>query len=257
MDYTITAVDRSLRVLETLAEHPGLSISDIATLTGYTRSLVFRMIFTLEQRGYVIKDPMHRTYTIGYRPLYLAAHAQDQLQVLRAATPYLEDLAGKCEDNINLLVRDGTTSVCIFARRSVEQSQLYAQVGRRVPLHVGGGPKILLAFAPPDVQEEVLSASLETFTTRTIVDREALEAVLLGIRQSGLSESHGEIDLDAFSLGGAVFDRNGDVIAALSIAGPAARLKQKSADFYRRLVLDTSRQISLAMGWRSKLGAVV
>lgn len=257
MDYTITAVDRSLRVLEALAEHPGLSVTDIAALTGNTRSLVFRIIFTLEQRGYVIKDPVRRTYTVGYRPLYLAAHAQDQLHVLRAAAPYLDELAAKCEDNINMLVRDGTTSVCIYARRVSNQGQLYAQVGRRVPLHVGGGPKVLLAFAPPEVQQEVLDAPLETFTPKTVVDQAALKAVLAGIRQSGMSESHGEIDLDAFSVGGAVFHPNGEVIAALSIAGPSVRFKAAGAEFYRRLVHDTSLQISKAMGWRQKLSAVV
>lgn len=257
MDYTITAVDRSLRILEVLAEHPGSSVTDIATLTGNTRSLVFRIIFTLEQRGYVLKDPVNRTYTIGYRPLYLAAHAQDQLEVLRAATPYLEDMASRCDDNINMLVRDGTSSVCIYARRSSEQGQLYAQIGRRVPLHVGGGPKILLAFAPPEVREEVLSGPLERFTSNTIVDRRALESVLVAIRESGANESHGEIDPDTFSFGSAVFHRNGNVIAAISVAGPAEHLKEKGAHFYRRLVRDTARQVSEAMGWRPKLATVV
>lgn len=257
MDYTITAVDRSLKILEVLAEHPGSSVTDIAALTGNTRSLVFRIIFTLEQRGYVIKDPVNRTYTIGYRPLYLAAHAQDQLEVLRAARPYLEELASRCEDNINMLVRDGTSSVCIYARRPPEQGQLYAQIGRRVPLHVGGGPKILLAFAPPEVLQEVLAGPLETFTSNTVVDGHALESVLARIRESGTSESHGEIDPDTFSFGSAVFHRNGNVIAALSVAGPSEHLKDKGAIFYRQLVRDTARQISEAMGWRPRLATVV
>jgi IclR family KDG regulon transcriptional repressor len=255
MDYTITAVDRSLRVLETLAEHPGISITDIAALTGNTRSLVFRIVFTLEQRGYVIKDPLQRTYTVGYRPLYLAAHAQDQLQVLRIAAPYLEELSTKCEDNINLLVRDGTNSLCIYARRASDQ--LHARVGRHAPLHAGGAPKILLAFAPEEVRQAVSNGPFASFTTKTITDARALEPVLEAIRQSGMNESHGEIDLDAFSFAGAIFESNGDVVAALSIAGPELHLKNRTADFYRRLVGDTCRQISEAMGWRPKLQALV
>jgi len=257
MDYTITAVDRSLRVLEVLAEHPGISITDIATLTGNTRSLVFRILFTLERRGYVIKDPVQRTYTLGYRPLYLGGQALDQSQLLRVAGPHLEDLGENCDDNINMLVRDGTSGVCIYNRQAADQRQLYARVGRRIPLHVGGGPKILLAFAPEDVQEEILNSALEAFTKETVTDAKSLRAVLASIRQTGINESHGEIDRDTFSVGGAIYQRNGDVIAALSIAGPMAHLEEMGPDFYRRLVRDACEQISEAVGWRSKQHAVV
>ena len=107
MPYKIGAVDRALSLLEVLAEHPGLGVTEIAQLSGNTKSLVFRLIYTLEQRGYVIKDPAARTYTLGYRPLYLAAHAQEQLTLLHIAAPFLDELAERSEENVNLIVRDG------------------------------------------------------------------------------------------------------------------------------------------------------
>lgn len=257
MSYTITAVDRALALLEVLAEKPGIGVTEIANLTGNTKSLVFRLIYTLERRGYVIKDATTRTYTLGYRPLYLAANAHDQLAVLRAAEPFLDVLAARCDGNVNLLVRDGLNSVCIAVREASPPAGLYARVGRRGPLHVGGGPKILLAFAPQDVIDAVLSQPLERFTDATITDAGALRNVLASIRSSGVNESHGDLDPEAFSFAAAIRDTSGDVVATVSIAGFNTILTDEKAENYRRLARDAAQRISAAMGHRPKLRAAV
>lgn len=257
MPYKISAVDRALGLLEVLAEHPGLGVTEIAALTGNTKSLVFRLIYTLEQRGYVIKDPVARTYTLGYRTLYLSAHAQEQLALIHVAAPFMDDLAQICEENVILMVRDGTASVCVAVRQSPHPVRLYAQVGRRGPLHVGGGPKILLAFAPDEVRREVLAAPLERFTPSTVTDSAKLAEILAAIRRTGVNESHGDLDDDAFSFAAGIHGRGGDVAAALSIAGPKARLTDQKADTYRRRVRETARRIGEALGYRPKLVAAV
>jgi IclR family KDG regulon transcriptional repressor len=257
MPYTITAVDRALALLEVLAEKPGIGVTEIASLTGNTKSLVFRLIYTLERRGYVIKDPTTRTYTLGYRPLYLAANAHDQLAVLRAAEPFLDVLAARCDGNVNLIVRDGLNSVCVAVRESLPPTALYAKVGRRGPLHVGGCPPIMLANAPDDVIETVLAGPLERFTEASIVDPVALRRKLDEIRTSGFNESHGDLDPDAFSFAAAIQDASGDVVASVSVAGFNASLTDDKAQTYRRLVRDTAQRISAAMGYRPKLRAAV
>lgn len=257
MTYTITAVDRALALLETLAEKPGIGVTEIANLTGNTKSLVFRLIYTLERRGYVIKDATTRTYTLGYRPLYLAANAHDQLAVLRAAEPFLDVLAARCDGNVNLLVRDGLNSVCIAVREAATPADLYAKVGRRGPLHVGGGPKILLAFAPPEVLEELLSNPLERYTEATLVEPAALRRRLEEIRAAGVNESHGDLDPEAYSFAAAIRDASGDVVATVSIAGLNATLTEEKSQNYRRLVRDAAQRISAALGHRPKLRAAV
>lgn len=257
MSYTITAVDRALALLEVLAEKPGIGVTEIANLTGNTKSLVFRLIYTLERRGYVIKDATTRTYTLGYRPLYLAANAHDQLAVLRAAEPFLDVLATRCDGNVNLLVRDGMNSVCIAVREASPPAGLYARVGRRGPLHVGGGPKILLAFAPTEIIDATLAEPLERFTDATVTDAAALRHMLDTIRAAGVNESHGDLDPEAFSFAAAIKDAAGEVVSTVSIAGFNAALTDEKAQSYRRLVRDTAQRISAAMGYRPKLRAAV
>ena len=252
MPYTISAVDRALSILEALAEHPGVSVTELAKVSGNTKSLVFRLIYTLEQRGYVIKDPVSRTYTLGYRPLYLAASAQDNLTLLTASAPFLDDLAKSAGEHVNLLVRDGIYSVCVALRSAPDSGRLYAQVGRRGPLYAGGGPKILLAFAPDDVRKEVLAGPLTAFTPDTITDPAKLSDRLHEIRLTGKNESRGDLDRNAFSFASAIHDRDGEVIAAVSVAGTIDRLKPDSPPRLRGLVDEAARRISEAIGWRPR-----
>jgi IclR family transcriptional regulator, KDG regulon repressor len=257
MPYTIGAVDRALSLLEIVAENPGLGVTEIAGLTGNTKSLVFRLIFTLERRGYVIKDPATRTYTLGYRPMFLAANAHDQIRVLRAADPFLDQLAAQSRETVNLLVRDGEHSVCIATRQPAQPARLYAQLGRRGPLHVGGGPKILLAFAPLDVRERILAGPLQRFNDATIIDPAMLRPVLERIGRSGANESFGDLDTEAFSFAQAIRDGQGEVVAAVSVAGGRARLTEAKADDHRRLVREMAARISEALGYRVRLAAAV
>ncbi len=253
MPYTISAVDRALALLEALAENPGLNVTELANVTGNTKSLVFRLMFTLEQRGYVIKDATSRTYTLGYRPIFLAASAQDNVALIRAAGPFLDELARGAGHQANLLVRDGLHSVCVALRTTRDSGRLYAQVGRRGPLHAGGGPKILLAFAPDDVREQVLAAPLERYTPTTTTDPAALAERLARIRETGRNDSRGDLDANGFSFASAIYDRNGDVVAAVSIAGTLDRLEPGLEPRLRGLVDDAASRISEAIGFRQRL----
>jgi len=257
MTYTISAVDRALNLLEAVAEHPGLNVTELANVTGNTKSLVFRLMFTLEQRGYVIKEPASRTYTLGYRPLFLAASAQDNVALIKAAGPFLDDLARRSGQQVNLLVRDGLHSVCVALRTARDSGRLYAQVGRRGPLHAGGGPKVLLAFAPEDVRDQVLSGPLSAFTPTTTTDRAALEKRLAVIRETGHNESRGDLDADAFSFASAIHDRTGEVVAAISVAGKLDRLEAGDDEKLPRIVAEAAERISEALGFRQRFAGAV
>ena len=113
MSYTISAVDRAFALLEALAENADIGVTELAERTGNTKSLVFRLLYTLEARGYVQKDPATRTYALGYRALYLADHVRQQSRLIVAAQPYLDSLVEETHENVFLVVRDDVHSVCV------------------------------------------------------------------------------------------------------------------------------------------------
>ncbi|MBO1076197.1 IclR family transcriptional regulator [Roseomonas marmotae] len=250
MDYTIAAVDRALALLEVVAETPGVGLSELARLTGSTKTLAFRMATTLEARGYLLKDCETRGYTLGYKPLLLSERMQHQMPLLRVAKPVLDDLMNRTRENVSLLVRDDLQTVCIGIRQSPQPIRLYAELGRQGPLHVGGGPKLLLAFAPEEVQEAVLTGLLERFTPETITDAGRLRALLVHIRERGYNISHGDQDAGAFSIAAPVRDHSGQVVASISVAGPQSRLTGDLERLYIRMIVNAGAEISALLGWR-------
>jgi IclR family KDG regulon transcriptional repressor len=247
--YVVSAVDRALGLLETLAENPNIGVTRIAKLTGTTKTLAFRLLYTLERRGYVRKDAAARTYTLGFRPLLLGENTREQIDLIRLAQPHLDELVAETRENIYVTVRDGRRAVCVSARQSPQPLRLYADVGRSVPLHVGGGPKLLLAFAPPEIIQAVLAGPLKTFNPGTDTRPQALMSQLERIRRTGINESRGDLDVGAFSIAVPVRDHSSAVIAALSIAGPYARLNPTVAARYKALVREHAARLSQQLGW--------
>jgi IclR family KDG regulon transcriptional repressor len=150
-----------------------------------------------------------------------------------------------------LLVRDGLHNVSLGIRQSPQPIRLYAELGRQGPLYVGGGPKLLLAFAPEDVQDIVLTGPLDGFTPETITDPARLRALLSRIRAQGYNVSHGDQDAGAFSVAVPVRDHLGRVVASLSVAGPQARLTTDLESLYVRMLLNAAAEISSHLGWRN------
>ena len=242
--YTVTVVDRTLTVLEALADRPDVGVTDLANQLGLTKSLVFRLLHTLEARGFVAKDPDRSTYTLGYRLLYLGARTEQQKRLLAVANPVLDDLCRAADENINLLVREGLSCLCAATRESSHPVRLFAQVGRRGPLHAGGASVVLLAYAPEAVRKAVLAGPLPAFTDHTITDPMLLSAVLDRVRGTGIHVVRDDLDLGAFSIAAPIRDASRQVVAAVSVAGPTGRLSDDRQARHVDLVTDAAREIS-------------
>ncbi len=250
--YLVSSVDRAMHLLLTLAEMPDSGVTELAEATKNTKSLTFRLLFTLERRGLVRKDPDRRTYTLGYRALLLGDQSRRQSRLITTAEPILADLSDTTRENALLLVREDLNHICIAMRASPHPLRIFAAIGRLGPLHAGGGPKVLLAHAPAEVQERVISGALEAFTEMSISDADALVATLKDIRAKGHVVSIGELDPDIFSIAAPVRDHSGVVIAALGINGPTARLTETSLDQFRAAVLANADRLSGMLGWQGK-----
>lgn len=247
--YVVAALDRGLELLEQLAERPDSGVSDLARHAGSTKSQAFRILRTLEARGYVRKDPETRTYALGYRPLFLAEHVERQAILLRSARPHMRALARQTGENVHLIARDGLDSICIALEESDQPLRLYASVGRRGPLHAGGGSTVLLAHASEEVRAAVLAEPLETYTPKTITDPDRLRALLHSVRERGWHEADEDVDPGAYALSVPIHDHAGAVVAALSVAGPKSRLTDAARELHLEALRRAGSLISQDMGW--------
>ncbi len=249
--YTIDALHQALRVLDTFLLHgrDSVRLAELSRELGLNKSRVFRIAATLEQHGYLAQDPATRAYRLGLKCIELGQAARRHLSLLDAADPVLTDLAEHTGETVFLGVRDGLEAVCVAMRESRHSVRLTAEIGRRVPLYVGGIPKMLLAMLPPPEQEEVVGRlRLVPITAKTITSRSELRRQVAAIRAQGYVVTADDLDLGATSVAAPVFGPAGELIAGLSVAGPTERFTPQFVDRAVRLTLAAADRIRVALG---------
>lgn len=245
--YAVASVDAGISLLEAIADQPGQGVTALARRVVGSKSRAFRLFHTLEQRGYVIKDDVAHGYCLGYRALYLGDRASRPTNLIFLAQPFLEELAMRSLENVHLIAREGLRSVCVALYESPQNLRIYAQVGRRGPLHTGGGSKVLLAYAEDEVRAAALAVPLERYTDATITDPAQLVVVLDGILHDGYHVALGDVDENAFAVSAPIRDHREHVVAALSFAGPTYWLSDETLERHRADVLEIAQRISAAL----------
>lgn len=244
----VSSVDRALTILEILVDHPHSGVTEIAQHLGGTKSLAFRLLRTLEARGFVIQDADRRTYSLGYHAVRIGNSAAEQSHLISSTSSLMDELAALSHENVNLLIRDGRQLVVVAARQSKQQVRLHSDIGSTGPLHAGGAAKILLAYAPESIQDAVLQEPLERFTRSTITEPDELRHLIKKIRAEGIHVASNEYEEGAFSVAAPVFDAQGSCIAALSVTGPLSRFNTQIETELRQLVSRTSSRMSQRLG---------
>ena len=240
-----TALGRALAVLGAFGpQHRLLSLSEIARRADLTLPTTHRLVNELVVWGALERHPSGH-YFLGLRLLELAALAPRGLELREAAFPYLDDLHQATHSNVHLGVRDGHEVVYVETMRSRVSAQISSRVGDRWPLHVSGTGLVLLAYADPAFQDEVLRAPLARYTPKTVVDPHELRRILAEIRRTGVVIAYEQITLNAVAVAAPVRGARNDVIAAISavVATNEMPLTRLAAG-----LTDTAHAISHALG---------
>lgn len=250
---------RAVAILDCFSQdRPELGVRETARIVNLSSSATGRLMVAMKELGILSQNPATKAYSIGPRVLTWAGVYLATSDIRNVALPYLHELQQETRETISLYVLEDNERVCIERLESTQNVRFVApRVGRRLPLHAGSAGKVMLAFLADARRENIISSgSLSRLTEKTIVDPDKLREELAVIRQQGVAVSDGEWILDAAGTAAPIFDRNGDVIAALTISGPTQRFTEDTLPGYIEKVIRTARQISLGMGYRGvRLGA--
>jgi DNA-binding IclR family transcriptional regulator len=242
--YTIEAVARALRILEALGEQPGRGVTALSTETGLTKSIVFRLLYTLEECGFVQRDNERALFSLGYRMALLGERVGMDGALMHVSPPILDALRDKTGENVNLIVREGTSALALATREGLNSIRLFSQSGRRGPLHAGGGSQLLLAYSEPAIRERVLEGPLERYSPHTLIDPDMLREKITLIRANGYNVALNDLDDGAFSVAAPIRNATGEIIAALSVAGASVRLDEVRRASYIEAVTEAANEIS-------------
>lgn len=248
--YAVGAVDRALGLLELLrdADRP-LHLRDISRRLRMIKSTSYRLLCTLERRGYVERVDSGGRYQLG-AVLRSYATLISQRSLTELSLPHMQALRAKWRETINLgVMRDGEV-LYLEISESPQSFRMAATMGSRSPFHCTALGKAIAAFLPPrDVEELAQSKGLAPLTSRTIRSLAALKRELARIRIRGYAEENGETEPEASCVAAPIFDASGQVVAALSLSGPTSHvrlLKRDAADAIVAAATAISRDLGYA-----------
>jgi DNA-binding IclR family transcriptional regulator len=216
----MTSMARGLRVLDAVLEHGEVSVEALAHDLRMPVSTVYRYLRDLRNGGFVAEASGQYHAGDRLKGAGLVGALPTPTELRRLTRPALELLEAETGETAILAIRNGARAFCLDQVESRHAVNLAFRIGQELPLHAGAGSRVLLAYAPPPIVEEVL-AGLTAFTPST-VDAAHLPRRLESIRQSGLATSRGEFVPGAVAVACPVL-RNDTCICSLTVASTTHR----------------------------------
>lgn len=237
-------------MLELLADAgTGLGVTDLARALEVHKSTASRLLATLGEHGLVERGGTSEKYRLGPGLARLASAAAPRLDLPAAARPVLRSLAARTRETVNLAVLEGHRVVNVDQVTAPNQVVSVDWVGKETPLHCTSNGKALLAFLPAGERRRMLAGPLGRLTPHTVVCVAALERQLEGVRRDGFACAVEELELGLNAVAAPVWDAEGRVVAAVSVAGPAYRVPPRRLAELGELTKDAGRAISRRMGF--------
>jgi DNA-binding IclR family transcriptional regulator len=246
---TVGAVDKAVGLLKILGDGtPEAGVSELARRLHVHKSTVSRLLTTLERQGLVERNPDTDKYRLGFELVRLAGQVERHGGLVELARPALEALSHAAGETINLALPDGEQVINIYQISSRHLVKDTNWVGRRTPYHCAANGKALLAWLPEAEVVQRLPARLFAFTLHTLIDRQDLLADLARARQQGYAVANEELEIGLIAIAAPVRDERGEVVAAVSVSGPAYRITPERVPELGRRVALAAGEISTRIG---------
>lgn len=254
--YTVDAAAKALSLLDVFSvREPTLSLSELIQRTGLPRATAFRLLATLEQCGYVVKDGAE--YSLAFKLFVLGNIVAEGLDLRRQSRAHLIRLRDVTGETVQLAVLENWQIVHldrVISNQSV--AYVVSHVGAILPAWNTALGKALLAYQDEDlVYAWARTQELRRLTPTTITTVEGLLEELRRVRTRGFSIDNEERELGVRCVGAPVFDREGQAIAAISLSAPTGRLPRdlESSEVAMQVVA-IAQAISRELGYVRSMG---
>src|SRR5713226_6840817 len=251
-NYVIQSVAHALDVLEQFfGEADELGVTELSKRLKLHKNNVFRLLATLEARGYIEQNKATENYRLGIKCLHLGRRYIHHMGLVRQARPILADVARKCRESAFVAVarRDGVVPL-EAAEPEDRMVRITPPIGQTLPLHCTAIGKAHLAFDLDEQYRSILPEHLDRYTSKTIVERSVLFEQLNAVAREGYAVDTGEYFEDVASIAVPIRDYTRSVVGSLAVAGPCYRIStERIAIELAPLVLEAGRELSHRLGY--------
>jgi len=224
-EYVVQSVDRALDILEAFNyNEEELGVTELSHKLNLHKNKVFRLLATLETRGYIEQDKKTGNYRLGIKIFEVANVFLHHLGLRRQARPILEELVGKCNETAYLAVTDGMDVVYVLMHETSHTVRVIPRLGHRLPAYCTASGKVQLAYESQDRLMQLLKdRPLRKLTRNTITDLDQLREHLAEVSRQGFAVDNEELEDGVCCVAAPVRDYSHRVVAGVGLSGPVSR----------------------------------
>lgn len=240
----LKTLDNALDILSFFTyEHSAWGVRELAKELGISHSVVFRILDSYAQHGFLVQNEETKKYELGLKFLEYGLMVRNQLKITDAIFPAMEKLADEIGESIFLTWLDGLEGICLDIAESSHHVKFAVTIGSRTPLYAGASNKVIMAYLPQKDQEAIIQKGLRGFTEYTITDPDQLMRNLETIRREGWHYSRGEYSDAVIGIAVPLFTRTRKITGSLTMAAPEYRFPESRVEEAKRILLQQTQEI--------------
>jgi len=252
-EYLIQAVSHALDLLEQFhGEVDELGVTELSKRLKLHKNNVFRLLATLDSRGYIEQNRVTENYRLGLKTLELGQIFIKQMGLLRQSKPVLEALVSQCNETTYVAILKDFSIIYLDAVETDMTVRVVPRVGSRLPAYCTAAGKIQIAHMSDEELDNYLPGKeLKRYTPNTIIDCNLLREQLKKIAENGYAVDNEELDIGVKCVSAPIRDYTRRIIGAVSISGPSMRFSDdRIANELIPLVLKAGDEISAKLGFQ-------
>lgn len=247
----IQSVDRAIDVLEALArQETECTLNEIGAQAGINLSTCHHVLNTLMRRGYVGQNRRTKMYYLGNKALELAQARSRQIDLVRIATPVMRRLRQDTGESVHLARMQGHDLTILVALDSPQPVRVDGSLpGLSSAAHATAHGKAILAWLPEtEIAAIFADKGMFAFTDNTLTSLGELLQELALVRRHGYATDMEEFQSGVVSVGQAIRDHTGAVIASISCSAPAMRATEEHLGKLTESVRQAAKELSSELG---------
>lgn len=251
-EYIIQAVSHALDLLEQFhGEVDELGVTELSKRLKLHKNNVFRLLATLESRGYIEQNKATENYRLGLKSLELGQTFIKQMGLLRQAKPILEKLVGACNETSYVAIFKDGFIVYLDVVETDLTVRVVSRVGSRLPAYCTASGKVHLANMSEEEVDDLLPAKeLKAYTPNTLIDKTKLKQELRKVAESGYAIDDEEVDVGVRCVAAPIRDYTRRIVGAISISGPSMRFSdERLGKELIPLAIQAGEELSTRLGY--------
>lgn len=243
----IQMVDRACMILDYLYKmEESASISALSKELELPKANVYRILYTLQQRGIVEKETETDLYHLGKELIKYGEKVRYDFSLVNCAKHHMKEMAQSLGETVNIGIRDEGNIITLHSEEG-EKSVLVSKLIPVAELYCSSMGKLVLSDMTEEERKSYFERPLKKRTVNTIVAYDAFDTEREAILKDGHAFDREEYEYGLSCVAVPIRNREGEIIAMMSVSGPTTRLEFKGLDHIIKTLKNSSAKVQKEM----------